>query len=334
MESSPLVSVIVPVYCAQEYLDRCVRSLMGQTHSNLQIILIDDGSTDESGRMCDAYAAEDKRITALHQPNRGPSAARNFGLDMACGDWIGFVDSDDWVAPDMYEKLLSAAAKMDADIACGQVIPVQSHDRQETSASMEQEPELWSKADFWRTFFRIGTQECVFYVWNRIYSRDTWGDLRFPEDTCDGEDAEVTFNVFLCAERVVRTDLARYYYYQNKKGLTLGRFSPGQLSLRSVWDRIEDKCNADALDLLQWAQINRARTDFTLLMRIVLSADGTVDQQCVDVEREMLAGMKKNYRTLLCAQIPFDRKVAITAMVMHYPLFKRCVRGAKRLRQG
>ena len=112
-----LISVVVPVYKVEKYLDRCVQSIVDQTWSNLEIILVDDGSPDNCGAMCDAWAEKDSRIKVIHKKNGGLSDARNAGMAIASGTYMGFVDSDDYVAPDMYSKLLSSAEKENADIA-------------------------------------------------------------------------------------------------------------------------------------------------------------------------------------------------------------------------
>ena len=110
------ISVIIPVYNREKSLKKCLDSVMGQTYKNLEIILVDDGSKDSSGVICDEYAAGDSRIKVIHQQNAGVAAARNAGLAMATGDYIGWVDSDDWIEPDMYECMLDNAQKYEADI--------------------------------------------------------------------------------------------------------------------------------------------------------------------------------------------------------------------------
>ena len=115
-----LISVIVPVYNTADYLHRSIESILNQTHRKLEIILVNDGSTDTSRQICDEFAKNDNRVIVIHQENAGVSAARNSGLDAAIGDWIGFVDSDDWIEPDMYEKLLQATVETGKYIAvCG-----------------------------------------------------------------------------------------------------------------------------------------------------------------------------------------------------------------------
>ena len=117
MEKASLITVIVPVYKVEDYLDRCVKSIVRQTYENLEIILVDDGSTDRCPEMCDAWAHKDKRIRVIHKENGGLSEARNVGMKNANGDFIGFVDSDDWIAPEMYERLVTALQRDGSDIA-------------------------------------------------------------------------------------------------------------------------------------------------------------------------------------------------------------------------
>jgi len=123
MNGMPLISIIIPVYNTEKYLIRCIESVINQTYKNLQIILINDGSTDSSGTICNDYAKIDKRIQVIHQENSGVSSARNYGIDVALGEWIGFVDSDDWIDCEMYLSLLTVATLSGRQIAtCGYII--------------------------------------------------------------------------------------------------------------------------------------------------------------------------------------------------------------------
>ncbi len=115
--NTPLISVVIPVFNIEEYLERCVSSVCEQTYTNLEILLVDDGSTDNSGRLCDSLAEKDKRIKVFHKPNGGSSSARNLGISKACGEFVGFVDSDDYISPNMYELLYQAIQTYQADIA-------------------------------------------------------------------------------------------------------------------------------------------------------------------------------------------------------------------------
>lgn len=116
--SEPLISVIVPVYNAEKYIEKCVASIRAQTYRNLEIILVDDGSCDRSGELCEAFALEDSRIVVIRKENGGVASARNAGLDAMHGDYVGFVDADDWIDPEMYEVLLQRMIAENAQISC------------------------------------------------------------------------------------------------------------------------------------------------------------------------------------------------------------------------
>lgn len=169
-----MISIIVPVYNVEPYLRKCLDSILGQTYRDLEILIIDDGSTDGSGEICDEYAGKDDRIKVFHTENKGLSAARNLGLDNATGDWIGFVDSDDWIEPDMYEVLLRKAEETGADVVeCG------CHaDYTMTSYEHRAIQRTVSGIDAVEALIRgeIRTQ-----VWNKIWRRHLFIDIRFPE---------------------------------------------------------------------------------------------------------------------------------------------------------
>ena len=140
-EQNCLISVIVPVYNILDCLERCVNSICGQTWKNLEILLVDDGSTDGTGKLCDLLAEKDDRIRVFHKPNGGSSSARNLGISMAQGEWIGFVDSDDWIEPQMYERLYEAATAAGTSIAQASrdEIDEDYHKRPDVCTSPEQE---------------------------------------------------------------------------------------------------------------------------------------------------------------------------------------------------
>ena len=116
-QSDLLISVVVTAYNIEKYLPRCLDSLIAQTYQKLEIIVVDDGSTDRTGQICDRYAAECSHLSVIHKENGGPSAARNAGVKIAKGDYIGYVDGDDWVEPDMYEEMLRACTDLQVPVA-------------------------------------------------------------------------------------------------------------------------------------------------------------------------------------------------------------------------
>lgn len=202
------ISVIVPVYKVENYLQKCLESIVTQTYDNLEIILIDDGSPDGCGAVCDGYAARDPRILVVHQENKGLSAARNAGLELATGDWIGFVDSDDWLEPDLYEYLLSHALQYDADIAvCGRIDEYADHSKVE---SMERLQHV-SRHDALGLLFQDTLLQS--HVWDKLFRRYLFRDIRFPVGRCY-EDVAVMYRLFAAANSLVLLPEAKYHYLQ------------------------------------------------------------------------------------------------------------------------
>jgi len=211
----PLISVIVPVYNVKEYVAKCLDSICGQTYRNLEIIVVDDGSTDGSGDICDAYAAKDSRIKTLHCENGGQSAARNRGLDIATGEYIAFVDSDDWIEKEMYERLQSAAEQHGADIAMCSY----SKDYPNRSKVMRDSDKtcLWSgKEAVGKLFARKRMRD---YVWDKIYRRHILDGIRFPEGKLY-EDVATTYKLLMKAKMVFFMEKP-YYHYLQRQGSTV-----------------------------------------------------------------------------------------------------------------
>ncbi|MGN0978389.1 MAG: glycosyltransferase family 2 protein [Faecousia sp.] len=251
MKEQPLVSVIVPVYNVEAYLDRCLRSITGQTYGNLEVILVDDGSPDHSGEICDQWAAKDSRIRVLHQKNCGGGAARNAALDMAKGQRIGFVDSDDYIAPDMYE-FLSSLLDGGADIAeCGYVETTddQAEFGGDGAAVTAYTPEEAMAAHLRDTAFRQ-------LIWNKLYRRETVGEVRFPEGT-KIDDEFFTYRVLGNAGRLVRSEKICYAYRQQPGSVMHQGFSSRKLEgleakrrrLAYLQERMPDLAAEGALSL-------------------------------------------------------------------------------------
>ena len=172
-----MISVIVPVYNVEPYLRKCLDSIVGQTYRELEILVIDDGSTDGSGKICDEYEERDDRIKVFHTENRGLSAARNLGLNNANGDLIGFVDSDDWIEPTMYELLLKRSEETGADVSCcGFYLHYSDHFTTHPLSSSQ----IVYEGEKIVTVAMEGS-ECRHYVWNKIYKKTLFDNCRFPE---------------------------------------------------------------------------------------------------------------------------------------------------------
>lgn len=207
-----LISVIVPVYKVESYLDACVESIVGQTYHNLEIILVDDGSPDRCPAMCDAWAEKDERIRVIHKENGGAATARNAGLEIARGEYIGFVDSDDMIRPDMYEILLNALHGSQKKIAyCDKGWNPELPYQRESSQCRELGVEETVKDIF---AGRVGTA-----LWRRLYCRSVWEKLRLPEGEIN-EDFPVLIPAVVAADGMVDVGEKLYFYRDTPGSVT------------------------------------------------------------------------------------------------------------------
>lgn len=225
-----MISVIVPVYNVEPYLRKCLDSIVNQTYRNLEILVIDDGSTDSSGKICDEYA-QDSRVRVFHTENRGLSCARNLGVENAKGEWLGFVDSDDWIEPDMYECLVRRAEETKAEIVeCG----------------IRQERLNKKIIDHRRTLAVFTGNEAVYElihgrlstgVMNKLWRRQCFEEIRFPDGKVY-EDIATSYRVFLNAQTVCSIDEIKYHYVLHTGSIT-GTYS--LRNLENLWDACRER---------------------------------------------------------------------------------------------
>ena len=225
MGNSNLISVIVPVYNVEKYLDQCVESIVNQTYKNLEIILVDDGSPDNCPAICDEWAKKDERIVVIHKDNGGLSSARNAGLDIAHGEYIGFVDSDDYIDSDMYEQLLNAIID-DADLSCcGRRIV--DEDGGVIGTAYVHERKIYYDKDIVKAlFYGIDFDEAM---WDKLYKKSFFNDLRFPIGEVN-EDIVLMVKKFSALNTVVHIGTAKYYYRNNTQGITKSKYN-GKMSI-------------------------------------------------------------------------------------------------------
>ncbi len=214
-DEKDLISIIVPVYNVGQYLDRCMTSILQQTYRRLEIILVDDGSTDSSPAKCDAYARKDSRVRVIHKPNGGLSDARNAGLAVASGDYIGYVDSDDWIEPDMYERMHQACAAHGAQLAvCRYFCEYKDHTVAGGGGSV-----VPLSREALLEIYISGHEEYVIYnsVWSKLFHRDLVSGALFPKGR-NSEDIMYTTRAFCKVERAVYLDQCFYHYVLDREG--------------------------------------------------------------------------------------------------------------------
>lgn len=313
-EEMPLISVVIPVYNADRYLEKCLDSVIRQTYSNLQIILVDDGSTDNSAQICRRYAEEDRRIQIICQKNQGVSAARNVGIERAEGCYIGFVDADDWIHPDMYRHLLEIMEKYDADISTVECLKTFGED------GCEQEKiniRVLEQEEFAKAFFKIGSQKILYYIWNRLYKREILEKHQFDERFAVGEDVVASYKAIIKADRIAVSN-QKMYFYRQMSGVT-GLFNDKYFQLIDVWKKVGEITEERVKKYLPYVKINQERIYFTLLTELAVSG-GYKNPNYKEQIAFLLNSLKKGKRLLLKSDIAVSRKVLIFVFCLNYRL--------------
>ncbi len=209
-----VVSIIVPVYNVEQYLRECVDSILSQSFTDFEVILVDDGSPDNCPKICDEYAEKDPRVKVIHKPNGGLSSARNAGLDIATGEFVGFVDSDDIIESEMYEKLVSAIMKNDADICFCRVVAIsETGDQQPNGKYFGIGSSVLEGYRVLEMLVKGGCGSSTYYesIWNKLYRRKLFSNIRFPVGKRH-EDAFVVHRIYDLCDRVAFIEDALYLY--------------------------------------------------------------------------------------------------------------------------
>lgn len=282
--NNPLISIVIPVYKTEKFLNKCVESVVNQTYKNLEIILVDDGSTDNCPKMCDFWAEKDGRIKVIHKENGGAFSAKNVGIDAAVGDYIGFVDSDDYIELDMYEILLSIAQKYNADIT---MCKYQINDE---DIGVDSCFEI-SKDEVMKNVLIGGYEYGI--LCNKLYRRDVVKNLKMPPLKCS-EDLPYNYFAMTNSKRFAKTELKLYHYYQNDNSIVHSKF--GKDSLDAVKAR-EIMLNDVNEDLKRFAVKGVVISDFVALSRLISS------QQCIDKYDELRNNILKYKKEILTSSL-------------------------------
>lgn len=244
-----LISIIVPIYNVEKYLKQCIESIISQTYRNIEIILVDDGSPDNCGKICDEYSQKDKRIIVLHKENGGLSDARNKGIDIAKGDYLTFVDSDDFVNIDYIEKLYNSIKFNNTKLAqCGiskvdennEIIEKLNYEKNQIKTSHEILNELYGK----RLIENV-------VVWNKMYAKELFENIRFPVGKIH-EDEFTTYKIFYSVDKISLLSDCLYNYRQTNESIIGKKFNKKRLNLlEALEERMDFFKNRNEIDLYE-----------------------------------------------------------------------------------
>ena len=297
------VSIIVPVYRVEAYLPRCVESIRTQSVDEWEMILVDDGSPDGCPALCDAWAAKDPRIRVIHRKNGGLSAARNSGIAVARGEWLLFVDSDDYIEKDLLAQLLWIAEMTDVKAVVSgftsredQLTPGLT-DRYETFEAEDAIREILLERKFHTS------------AWGKLFRAELFRDIRFPEGRIY-EDYATIYKLFCMAERIAWVNVSKYYYtMSNKESLTKGAFSPSQMDYLKVSEEVQDFLWKRFPELIPAARNRDASNGLFLLDKYCASS--TRDPK---TEKRLIAFIRNNGSHFWKSEYPLKKKIVYSLL--------------------
>lgn len=263
-EEKPLISVIVPVYNGQDYLENCITSIEHQTYDNLEIIIINDGSTDRTGAICVKLKEKYGNIQVITMEDEGVSAARNAGIDMARGGFLTFVDADDRLRPKTLDVLYDSILSTGCDIAGCRFQTFREEPEWQGQLLTQhriKEPTVYKPAEYLQKEILKGNSRC----WSKLYRRSVVGNLRFQKGLSIGEDMLFLMELLPYVKKIAETDYPGYGYYQNPKGAMNREFTSKYMDQITCWEMARDK--SMAID-----QGTEAEITTILLMSIMLVA--------------------------------------------------------------
>lgn len=325
----PLISVVVPVYNVEKYLDRCIQSILCQTYSAIEIILVDDGSPDSCPIICDNYAKKFQNIVVIHKQNGGLSSARNAGMAKAKGDYIAFVDSDDWISEDAYEYAMELMIKYNADC-------IQFDYKMVSDLQIPKQPkekiQIYYEKDILQYYLDSSTRTGSYSVWKCLFHRKLIENIRFREGKIN-EDVDYKYKAFQLCHCLAVSNQCKYFYFQSGDTLSTGGLKRRDFDLYEAAEALLLLTKDESYGSIRFlGQVKKARTEFSLLCKIAFYgiADSEINQKAL--VKQLTKEHRKNIVTLLRAPLSISRKVlsigfcisfTVTRFLIH--LYKRFI---------
>ncbi|MFY1067092.1 glycosyltransferase family 2 protein [Enterococcus sp. AD013-P3] len=307
------ISIIVPVYKVEKYLKKCVDSILNQTFSDIEVILVDDGSPDRSGIICDEYAKNDTRVKVIHKENGGLSSARNAGIEVAQGRFIGFVDSDDYIATDMYQLLYEDITREEADMAICGIVDIYSGDMKRTKPVIQ---EVLSKKEAIQAI--LEAKIVSVHAVNKLYDSRLFSQIRYPEGIIT-EDAAVILDILNLTNRVVIDTQPSYFYYHRDESISSKAFSSRDMDTIKVWSENETWLNVNYPDLSELAHTRVCWAYFIVLDKIMLTKNYTR----VEYLPQIVSYLRRNFKFIIENKVFLkQRKIAMIFLMMNVRFYK------------
>ena len=315
MATRDIISVIIPFYNSEKHLKKCVDSVTSQTYSDLEIILVNDGSTDSSRKIAERLASRDPRIRIIDIENSGVSVARNTGLSQATGSFVMFADSDDMINVNIIQRMMKVMKETKADMVTCQIDCTDTLTERLISKKIVYD--IYSKHEYLRLFFKIGCNAQVHYPVAKLYRRELLPEDLYPAGIRIGEDVVGTYKAISQTEKIASLRDVGYYYYENPDSVT-GSFSDKDFDLLDVWDRMVEITKGKDPDH-KYALLGRDRINFTLLLRLITRVPADeIRKRFSSREKRLLRDLRLCEKRLLKAPIVTSRKLMIVLLCHMY----------------
>lgn len=313
----PLISVIVPVYNVEKYLRKCVDSIINQTYNNIEILLIDDGSTDGSGAICDEYSQRYDIVTAYHKQNGGLSSARNYGIERAKGEFIGLVDSDDYIHEEMYDRLYTLLVENDADLSECKLADVYNGKVRSSNKKIEVLIVNSETAIDYAFKAEIASVAAV----DKLYRRSLFDNVRYPEGKTI-EDGYVIVDILSACSKIVISTEQLYYYVHRKGSITTNAFSKKNLDAIITYEKNYNIIKNKYPAIVDTAKMRLCWAYFYVLDKIIY--DKTAENR--DIKKDVIKYLRANYSFIIRnKQFTKGRKIAASMLMVSPRLYQICV---------
>lgn len=324
------LSVVVPIYQGEKYIDRCIATIINQTYKNLEIILVDDGSTDKSLKICKKYECDDNRIKVVHKENGGLSSARNEGIKYATKKFITFVDCDDWIAQDIYEVCMKCFNENDIDIVDFKCVFSNEYGYiDDESYELKKEEISGSKEILKDYLYRGQFEKAPFSVCKKIYKIELFNDIQFPNGK-QNEDILTNYYLLGKCQKLIHVNKIGYYYYQNNSSLTNGAFKLKDEDLLYVCKKIlELSIDKQEKSLINLSEIKLYRSYFSLLSKMTIYGVDESVTNIKQIEKQYIRELRKGYFKLILCKMPFNRKIIMTMFCINFPVTKNIIKRLK-----
>ena len=313
---TPKVSIIVPIYKVEKYIYKCINSILGQSLTEFELILVDDGSPDRCGEICDEYSKKDNRIKVIHKNNGGVSSARNIGIDNACGEYIGFVDPDDYIDANMYEILYKCAKKNNAEVVISSFSFIRNCKEEKQDVSNDEL--IFNKYEAITKYFDMVYPFNFSFMCNKLIKRELFEDIRLNINILVQEDTEIMVKIYNRRKNIVYLGQALYFYQLRDESATSNKISKGKITTEEAFLNIYIYIKENLPQFNSQALLKYISYFFNIIIEIIKKYDEYEDDYYILIEK-----LKLTYKEIINDKhIPLKYKLHSSLLLFSPKLYK------------